>query len=80
MYELHYDRKSMGATVGQHKVVIQTGGGDVEGDYGAVAREKIPAKYNVDTELVANVQGGTNTIDFPLESGGEIIQPPGVNE
>jgi hypothetical protein len=47
-----------------------------ENDKGIIvrARERVPAKYNVKTELVRDVKSGRNTIDFDLVSGGEIIE------
>lgn len=76
-YELVYSRDKMGAVVGEHKVSISTyqdGGG---GDYGEGTPEKVPTKYNIDTELTATVTSGQNTIDFlDLESEGEKYQGP----
>ncbi|MCR9293891.1 MAG: DUF4198 domain-containing protein [bacterium] len=71
-YELVYNRDEKGAELGEHKVVITTleeGGG---GDYGAGSPEKLPKRYNVETELTATVTSGSNTIDFlDLTSEGE---------
>lgn len=69
-YVLVYNRNENGAEIGKHKVVITTleeGGG-----YGPGSPEKLPKRYNVDTELVAEVQSGRNVIDFlDLTSEGE---------
>jgi hypothetical protein len=77
-YELVYNRSEKGAEIGQHKVVITTleeGGG---GDYGAGTPEKLPKRYNVETELTAEVSGGRQTIDFlDLTSEGEKQQARG---
>ncbi len=70
-YELVYNRSEKGAEIGPHKVVITTleeGGGD----YGPGTPEKLPKRYNVETELTAEVTPGRNTIDFlELTSEGE---------
>jgi hypothetical protein len=39
------------------------------------ASEKVPAKYNVKSNLKVTVKSGSNTLDFPLESGGQIVAP-----
>ena len=75
-YELYFGREHMGATVGEHIVQIRTAGAiSSDGDYGAPAPEKVPTKYNNDTELTASVKAGSNTIDFDLDSQGKIVQP-----
>ena len=70
-YELVYNRSENGAEIGKHKVVITTleeGGGD----YGPGTPEKLPKRYNLETELTAEVKSGRNTIDFlDLTSEGE---------
>lgn len=71
-YELTYSRDAMGAMVGQHTVTITTRKeGDPEAGIEPVA-EIVPAKYNAQTELTRDVTAGNNTIDFELNSDGEI--------
>lgn len=72
-YELIYSRDQKGAKVGEHMVQITTA---VEtGDYsGTIAKEKLPAKYNLSSELKENVKPGHNEINFDLDFEGEIIQ------
>jgi hypothetical protein len=74
-YELYYSRSAKGAKVGEHTVTISDY--DESGEEGSrqTHKETIPARYNVKTELTADVKRGTNQIDFPLKAGGEIIQP-----
>ncbi|MFN5532968.1 MAG: hypothetical protein ACK5F7_20500 [Planctomycetaceae bacterium] len=36
----------------------------------------ISAKYSTKSELKADVKGGSNKFDFPLQSGGEAAAPP----
>ena len=76
-YELQFNRDHKGAAIGQHQVTISTYvPGDAEGDPPVqVVPEKVPAKYNVKTELSKTVEKGSNTIDFELEGNGEIISP-----
>lgn len=72
-YELIYSRDQKGAMVGEHMVQITTAVGG--GDYGdKIAPEKLPAKYNLSSELKEQVKPGHNTIDFDLDFEGEIIQ------
>lgn len=79
-YELIYTRDINGAEVGQHMIQITTAveGGDYDdgGDYGGskIAKELIPSKYNIGSELLKDVEPGSNVIDFDLDSKGEIVQ------
>ncbi|WP_437186971.1 carboxypeptidase-like regulatory domain-containing protein [Planctomicrobium sp. SH668] len=76
-YELTYIRTTKGCKIGKSKVEITTGkeGEDEieqEGDDYVQKPTKggppsIPAKYNVMTELTADVLAGKNTIDFDLK-------------
>ena len=68
-YTLQYLADVQGAKIGPHKVVIKTYLED-ESDPEAIAAfvEKVPAKYNTNTELTAEVKEGDNTINFDLTS------------
>ena len=74
-YKLVYTRNASGTIVGEHVVEITTGD-ELEMDDGTVEKiaEKVPAKYNLDSELRANVEDGSNVFDFELLSEGEIIE------
>ncbi len=61
-YELIYLRDIMGAKPGKHTVGITTADGET------VVDETLPARYNRETELAAQVDPGGATIDFPLQS------------
>ena len=61
-YELVYLRDIAGANVGSHSVRITTATEERGG------KEILPARYHRKTELVATVEPGDNTLDFPLES------------
>ena len=77
-YTLVYAQGVDGAHIGQHRVSITTfDEGDPDGDppRPAVA-EKVPAKYNYQTELTADVKAGENSIDFPLKNDGPILATP----
>jgi hypothetical protein len=71
-YTLWFSRSKKGARIGQSKVQITTF--DLDGTQGGVKRipEKVPAKYNVKTELTADVKEGNNTFDFDLKSEGPL--------
>jgi hypothetical protein len=74
-YELWYSRGNKGASLGETLVRIQAFQ-DANLDEGTKRRpEIIPAKYNVMTDLKVEVTRGTQTHNFDLKSGGEIIQP-----
>ena len=59
-YELTYIRDIMGAKVGGHKVMITTW-------TEANPVERVPAQYNRQSKLTAEVQEGKNVRDFDLE-------------
>ena len=56
-----------GAQVGKHKVIISLQETRGEGDR-SITREKLPKKYNSETELTRDVNAGSNQIDFELTS------------
>jgi hypothetical protein len=76
-YELQYTEDREGALLGEHIVSISTyQEGDVSSGIANVP-EKVPAKYNVKSDLKQTVEAGDNNFDFPLNSEGEIIKPYG---
>ncbi len=76
-YTLVRTRTVEGAELGEHTVRITTyRPGDPDADPPEPpAREKVPLRYNDQTELTAKVEAGDNPIDFDLDSKGEIRQP-----
>jgi hypothetical protein len=67
VYELIFGRGVKGAKVGKHTVHIETGedfAGGYGGEGGSGRQEEVPKKYNSESELVVEVSGGSNTIDF----------------
>jgi hypothetical protein len=76
-YQLIFSRDDEGALIGEHTVSISTYGEHLadDGESSVVIPEKVPTRYNTNTELKAKVEGGSNTLDFDLEPEGEIIQP-----
>ena len=73
-YEIVHDRSSKGAIFGEHVVEISTGDELAnDDDTVTVIAERIPAKYNQDSELRATVEAGKNVFDFDLTSEGEIL-------
>lgn len=64
-YQIQYTSDRPGAMIGSHKVLITTAI-DLPDD--TRAPERVPAKYNTNSELVREVQSGTNTFDFELSS------------
>jgi hypothetical protein len=74
-YELTYVRDTKGAVLGHHKVRILAVEEDASAedtefpeDTASQAKESIPAKYNTQTTLTADVEKGKNTFDFDLKS------------
>ena len=74
-YELYYNKDVMGATIGEQIVRITSFGAIGDDCERQVLPEKVPARYNMKSELKVAVKRGTNTFDFDLKPGGEIIQP-----
>ncbi|QDV71091.1 hypothetical protein Poly24_48240 [Rosistilla carotiformis] len=66
-YELKFTFDRAGAHVGSHLVRITTAGNP---ESEARSEEKLPARYNSETELKAQVESGSNQLDFELTSGG----------
>lgn len=73
VYHLIYTKDQKGALIGQHTVRISTA--VAEGDYGKSARETIPAKFNIASELKREVKPGRNTIDIEVDYKGKVVQP-----
>lgn len=72
-YTLTYIRDTKGAKIGKHSVRIESvpppSEPTAENPEGVGAFvEKIPAKYNAETQLTAEVKPGENTCDFQLVS------------
>lgn len=61
-YTLVYLRDIPGADVGQHVVRITTVSEEFRG------REQLPLRYHAQSTLIASVEPGSNTHDFPLTS------------
>lgn len=75
-YELMYATTTKGARVGEHAVTISTYSefkvDEETGNRSPGTPELLPAKYNIKSELKKTVEPGSNTIDFELDSKGEI--------
>lgn len=68
-YTLMFTGTKEGAMVGQHSVQVEVGVPTGESDTPPVSRvPQLPAKYNKNTELTAEVERGSNTVDFDLTS------------
>jgi hypothetical protein len=66
-YELMYTFMTWGAMPGEHVVSIRTAGTYFDDQGNEIERpERVPAKYNDQTELKRTVEPGRNTIDFKL--------------
>ncbi|HEY1064859.1 MAG TPA: carboxypeptidase regulatory-like domain-containing protein [Pirellulales bacterium] len=78
-YVLHYNRNHDGAWIGKHQVRITSGRRTESGDGGKPikVKERVPAKYNVNSELEREVTRGRQEIDFQLEGKGKIIESEG---
>lgn len=63
-YSLTYSGRYKGAAIGANRVMIKT---NTDGPPAPNWKDPIPAKYNVKSELKADVQKGPNTIDFKLD-------------
>ena len=80
-YELRYIRDTMGTKIGHNRVEIAPQEGEEDDPVEASAdevnsspqpnrsgRSRIPARYNIRSELEADVKPGENTFDFDLKS------------
>ena len=68
-YTLRFTGTKEGAMVGQHSVQVEVGVPMGESDTPPAPKgPQLPAKYNKNTELTAEVKRGSNTIDFDLTS------------
>ena len=68
-YSLKLTADQTGVEVGEHQVSISTFWIDTADDGTKTRRaEKVPAKYNEESELVQKVDPGSQTIDFELSS------------
>ena len=71
-YKLEFSTTRSGAIADvKHTVRITTGEKGIVDDKGKTVGgtpEKVPAKYNTNTELTKDVKSGKNTIDFELKS------------
>ena len=74
-YELYYSRGHKGAPVGENVVKITTFGETGDENNRQIRNETVPTKYNVKSELKADVARGANKFNFDLKSGGEVYQP-----
>ncbi len=81
-YTLEQRAGSDGIQLGDYSVRITTyqpASRDVDPPIPAI-RERVPVKYNLETELKAVVTADRSAeeepFDFPLQSGGPIFQPP----
>ena len=64
-YELSYSSNARGAVLGKHSVAIAV---EEDMDLPADKQTVIPAQYNVNTTLSAEVASGENTVNFDLKS------------
>ena len=62
-YEMKYSKDVMGAVVGVHEVRIEY----VRREEGK-QRKQLPARYNRQSDLTREVERGSNTFDFDLET------------
>lgn len=75
-YELVFSRDAEGALIGEHIVSISTYNVvPGEGDSEKVVPERVPAKYNVNSQEKVTVEKGSNEFNFDLDSDGEIVEP-----
>jgi len=66
-YELMYTFTTAGAMPGEHVVSIRTADTCFDDEGNEIERvERIPARYNSQTELTRTVEPGRNTFDFDL--------------
>jgi len=77
-YKLGYAAGIEGAEIGENRVSVSTyDPGDPDGDPPRPkVLEKVPLKYNVNSELIREVKAGDNTIDLELKNDGPVVPDP----
>ncbi|WP_437206300.1 carboxypeptidase regulatory-like domain-containing protein [Planctomicrobium sp. SH664] len=65
-YELHFNRRELGAIIGSHSVTVNTWPSEVN-----PRPVRIPSKYTSGDELPAEVKPGKNELNFDLVSDGK---------
>lgn len=72
-YRMRFTDIETGVYIGTNTVCIRTG--DVKSDNSGSTKEIIPVVYNDKTSLVAEVNSGSNTFDWKLDSkAGKVVQ------
>jgi hypothetical protein len=74
-YQMAATRKSEGASLGNNLVRISTADVQDQGGKAVKVPERIPAEYNVRSDLIRKVEAGENVFDFELKSSGKVVQP-----
>ncbi len=76
-YRLGRGAERFGTTVGQYRVRITTYQAGNDQDHPPIppVPERVPAKYNIRSDLTAEVVPEENVIDYELDSQGKIVQP-----
>jgi hypothetical protein len=77
-YTLGYSSGVDGAEIGENRVSISTyDPGNPDGDPPRPkVLEKVPVKYNIQSDLIREVKAGENPLDFDLKADGPIIADP----
>ena len=63
-YEIYYTMDRPGALVGSHTVSISTA---IDQEDETLAPERVPSRYNAESELVRDIEPGNNVFDFELD-------------
>lgn len=79
-YALESGLNEQGMPVGTYRVYITTyqEGNDQDDPPIPPVPERVPAEYNIQSKLTAEIKPEDNVLNFELSSGGEIIQPDPV--
>lgn len=66
MYKLAFSADRKGALIGSHRVIITTASTSDAPDPSGVEKDRIPPRYNTETEITKEVVAGSNEIDVEL--------------
>ena len=73
-FTMEFSRSQTGASLGANRVEIRTGNEIAAGDGDILAiPERVPARYNAESELTFDVHPGDNEANFELESDGQVV-------
>ncbi|QDU38009.1 hypothetical protein Mal4_23290 [Maioricimonas rarisocia] len=79
-YEMMFSRTQEGASIGENIVRITTADVTSENGNEVAVPERVPAKFNRESELKRTVEPGDNEFNFELTSEGDVASPQNLDQ